>query len=275
MIDAAANRLSDNEFYNSLQFSVETCLPLIEQIKSLSSKTKRSNVEFQKFDETLIEKLSNLCRDRLEKIFTDSTLDKIGRDTAISLVRQDVLKELISSDQYGNVNLSEAFTLVVKKHFRQSIFERSHRCDGRRFDQLRPIRCQIDLYDPLHGSALFQRGQTQVLCTVAFDALDSQFRSNEFAWRIGYKRKPFILHYEFPPYATNEIGRAYGRADRRELGHGALAEKGVEPIVPSDLPFMIRLTSEVLESNGSSSMASVCAASLALMDAGKNATIED
>jgi polyribonucleotide nucleotidyltransferase len=261
MIDASANRLSDEKFYSALEYSIECCLPIIEQIKNLSSKSKRTNIELQKFDNTLIEKISTLSYDRLLKIFTDSTLNKIARDTAITLVRQDILKE------FEDVS-PDLFSYVVKKIFRNLIFERSHRCDGRLFNQIRPINCQINLYKPLHGSALFQRGQTQVLCTVAFDALDSQYRNNDFAWRTGIKRKPFILHYEFPPYATNEIGRTYGRADRRELGHGALAEKGVEPIVPNELPFMIRLTSEVLESNGSSSMASVCAASLALMDAG-------
>ena len=269
MIDASANRLSDERFFSALQFSVECCLPIIDQIKQLSGKSKRTNIELQKYDQQLIEKLSALSFDRLLAIFTDSTLDKIARDTAITLVRQEILKEFTSNVEYASVNLTDTFGYVVKRIFRNLILERSHRCDGRAFDQLRPINCQINLYEPLHGSALFQRGQTQVLCTVAFDALDSQYRHNDFAWRTGLKRKPFILHYEFPPYATNEIGRNYGRADRRELGHGALAEKGVEPIVPPELPFMIRLTSEVLESNGSSSMASVCAASLALMDAGK------
>lgn len=269
MIDASANRLSDEKFFSALEFSVENCLPIIEQIKSLSAKPKRTNVELQKFDNALVEKISTLCYDRISKIFTDFSLDKIARDTAITAVRQDVINAIASNEQTLPNNLPDTFTYVVKKIFRNLIFEKSHRCDGRSFDQLRPISCKINLYEPLHGSALFQRGQTQVLCTVAFDALDSQYRNNEVAWRTGYKRKPFILHYEFPPYATNEIGRAYGRADRRELGHGALAEKAVEPIVPNELPFMIRLTSEVLESNGSSSMATVCGASLALMDAGK------
>ncbi|CAF2787168.1 unnamed protein product [Rotaria sp. Silwood2] len=268
MIDASANRLSDEKFFSALEYSIECCLPIIDQIKNLSNKTKRTNIELQKFDNTLVDKITILCYDRILKVFTNFTLDKIARDTAITAIRQDILNELLLKEEISLTNLSDTFTYVVKKIFRNLIFEKSHRCDGRSFDQLRSINCKINLYQPLHGSALFQRGQTQVLCTVAFDALDSQYRNNDFVWRTGYKRKPFILHYEFPPYATNEIGRAYGRADRRELGHGALAEKAVEPIVPNELPFMIRLTSEVLESNGSSSMATVCAASLALMEAG-------
>ena len=269
MIDASANCLSDEKFFSALAYAIECCLPVIDQINNLSGKIKRTNIELQTLDKSLIEKISTLSYDRLVKIFTDSTLDKVARDTAITLVRQDILNEITSTEDSSSLNLIDTFSYVVKRIFRNLIFEKLHRCDGRLFDQLRSINCQVNLYEPLHGSALFQRGQTQVLCTVAFDALDSQYRHNEFAWRTGIKRKPFILHYEFPPYATNETGRTYGRADRRELGHGALAEKGVEPIVPNELPFMVRLTSEVLESNGSSSMASVCAASLALMDAGK------
>lgn len=127
----------------------------------------------------------------------------------------------------------------------------------------------MDVYKPLHGSAIFQRGQTQVLCTVTFDSLESAFRGDPISQLVGdsSKDKRFLLQYEFPPYATNEISTGRGQ-NRRELGHGALAEKGLRPLIPKDFPFTIRLTSEVLESNGSSSMASVCGGSLALMDAG-------
>jgi polyribonucleotide nucleotidyltransferase len=158
MIDASANRLSDEKFFSALQFSVECCLPIIDQIKNLSSKTKRTNIELQKFDQSLIEKITTLSSDRLLKIFTDSTLDKIARDTAVNLLRQDILNELITKEHIPPINLPDTFTYVVKKIFRNLILEKSHRCDGRSFDQLRPINCQVDLYKPLHGSDLFQRG---------------------------------------------------------------------------------------------------------------------
>jgi polyribonucleotide nucleotidyltransferase len=124
------------------------------------------------------------------------------------------------------------------------------------------------MFERLHGSALFQRGQTQVLASVTFDTPDSAFRPDVIsALTSTIGRKAFMLHYEFPPFATNEIGAGRG-ANRREVGHGALAEKSLKHVVPDAFPFTIRLACEVLESNGSSSMASACAGTLALLDAG-------
>ena len=130
------------------------------------------------------------------------------------------------------------------------IFCMDFRCDGRKLSELRNISCQTDLFKPLHGSALFQRGQTQVLCTVTLDSPDSALKMDTVSiLASGVKEKNFFLHYEFPPYATNETGKA-GVTGRRELGHGALAERGLKAVVPKNYPFTIRLTSEVLESNG-------------------------
>ncbi len=152
------------------------------------------------------------------------------------------------------------------------IFDEQKRVDGRAFDALRPITCKINMYNSLHGSALFQRGQTQVLASVTFDSPDAMYRADSVAQMMSPSltnlNKNFMLHYEFPSFATNEIARIGGRADRREIGHGALAEKGVYPVFPDGYELTVRSLCEVLESNGSSSMASVCATSLALMDAG-------
>ena len=136
--------------------------------------------------------------------------------------------------------------LMAKQAVTQGI-----RVDGRKYNELRKISCEADLHKPLHGSALFQRGQTQVFCTVALDSIESVLKSDAISVLTGgVKEKNFFLHYEFPPYATNEIGRTSGAGGRRELGHGALAEKALRPVIPKDYPFTIRLTSEVLESNG-------------------------
>ena len=128
------------------------------------------------------------------------------------------------------------------------------------------------MYNSLHGSALFQRGQTQVLASITFDSPAAMYNSDSVANMMSPSltnfNKNFMLHYEFPAFATNEIGRIGGRSDRREIGHGALAEKGVYPVFPEGFDFTVRSLCEVLESNGSSSMASVCATSLALLDAG-------
>uniref|UniRef100_A0A673B418 polyribonucleotide nucleotidyltransferase n=1 Tax=Sphaeramia orbicularis TaxID=375764 RepID=A0A673B418_9TELE len=162
----------------------------------------------------------------------------------------------------------ESFNIVSKEIFRNLVLNEYRRCDGRELTALRNISCDVDLFKPLHGSALFQRGQTQVLCSVTFDSLESSVKPDIITTALsGIKDRNFMLHYEFPPYATNEIGKM-GGLNRRELGHGALAEKALRAVIPKDFPFTIRVTAEVLESNGSSSMASACGGSLALMDAG-------
>lgn len=120
------------------------------------------------------------------------------------------------------------------------VIDSNIRCDGRGLEDFRPITCETDLYKVLHGSALFQRGQTQVMATVTFDSTQSAFRADPVTVLMGApQRKTFMLNYEFPPYATNEIGSGRG-ANRRELGHGALAEKALRPVVPDNFPFTIR-----------------------------------
>lgn len=195
----------------------------------------------------------------------------MSRDVAIQAIQTDAIEQL--KEKYGqDFNQSlimDAMHNNLKNIYSEIVFKTDKRCDGRLASELRPISCQIDLYKPLHGSALFQRGQTQVLCSLTFDSLDSAWKSDPISVLAGgVKEKNFMLHYEFPQYATNDIGRS--TIGRREIGHGALAERAIRPVVPNDNPFTIRLSCEVLESNGSSSMASVCAGSLALMDAGVN-----
>jgi len=203
-------------------------------------------------------------------VFTNYEHNKLSRDQELEAIRQDAmekLKENFTEESYSL--LSDAYHNVLKNIYAELVVQTEKRCDGRLLTELRPISCEINLFKPLHGSALFQRGQTQVMCTVSFDSLDAAWRSDPISVITGgIKEKNFMLHYEFPQYATNDIGRNV--VGRREIGHGALAEKAIRPVVPHEFPFTMRLSCEVLESNGSSSMASVCAGSLALMDAGVN-----
>ncbi|XP_046971467.1 polyribonucleotide nucleotidyltransferase 1, mitochondrial isoform X2 [Vanessa cardui] len=203
---------------------------------------------------------------KIREILSDFSHDKTSRDHAVSELRQTVLNQL--RDTEADVALlQDSFNANLRQIFRDMIFETDVRCDGRGLDDLRKISCEVGLYEPLHGSAVFQRGQTQVLCTVAFDSPDSALKMDTLTMiTSGIKEKNFFLHYEFPSYATGEVGRA-GGPGRREAGHGALAERGLLPVVPPQ-GCALRLTAEVLESNGSSSMASVCAGALALLDAG-------
>ncbi|XP_037711759.1 polyribonucleotide nucleotidyltransferase 1, mitochondrial [Drosophila subpulchrella] len=242
----------------------------IERLQKAYGRQKREVESAAEVDPDLEQAVKSMCEMRLREIFQDSQHDKISRDNAVNEVRSNVIDKVWSSfPDTEPSQIGELFNQASRSIFRELIFERGLRCDGREYDQLRNISCQVDMYKPLHGSALFQRGQTQVFCTVSLDSPESAMKLDSLAALEsgGLKAKNFMLHYEFPPYATGEVGRI-GPVGRRELGHGALAERSLLPTLPNDYPFTVRLTSEVLESNGSSSMASVCGGSLALMDAG-------
>lgn len=271
MIEANADCVLQPEFLKAIKVGVKECQNVVSAITKFRKEAGKEKRKFEPvtIPEEIIDAARSLSEIRIRDIFTDYSLDKIQRDTAIQAIRTDVIEKLKESftGVEGGV-LSEAFNKCSKQIFRSLILTNKTRCDGRGVTQLRNISCEVDLYKPLHGSAIFQRGQTQVFCTVAFDSIDSALKSDPVSVITGgMKEKNFFLHYEFPPYATNETGRT-GSYGRRELGHGALAEKGLRPVLPKDFPFTVRLTSEVLESNGSSSMATICGGSLALMDAG-------
>nr|XP_023023787.1 polyribonucleotide nucleotidyltransferase 1, mitochondrial [Leptinotarsa decemlineata] len=241
----------------------------IERMQKAYGKPKRQLDIPVEVSQEITEALRSFSEMRVREIFKNYNLDKISRDNALSDVRTDVLDKIrINFPDSDSSLVADNYNKMVKQIFRDLVFEERKRCDGREFDEVRDISCKVNLYKPLHGSALFQRGQTQVFCTVTLDSHDSALKLDPLSvLTSGVKEKNFFLHYEFPPFATKETGRM-GPIGRREMGHGALAEKGLTPTVPDNFPFTIRLTSEVLESNGSSSMASVCGGSLALMDAG-------
>lgn len=254
---------------------VQVIIAQIERMRrdlpNIKPKREQVVVEGKKLKITpeIIEAIETMSTSRLKEIFSNANHDKLSRDNALNLVRQEVSSSVWSSfPDYDFAEISEEMNKFVITCFRNTYLEDNIRCDGRDFDGLRNITCDVDMFQPLHGSALYTRGQTQVLCTVTLDSKESALKLDSLAaLETGVKEKSFFLHYEFPPYATGEIGRI-GLVNRRELGHGALAEKALVPIIPTNSPFTIRLNSEVLESNGSSSMATVCAGSMALMDAG-------
>ncbi|XP_068893195.1 polyribonucleotide nucleotidyltransferase 1, mitochondrial [Tenebrio molitor] len=272
MLEGHASSILQQDLLKAIKMGTKETQHVINGIEKLQKSFGKTKREFEppvEASEEVNEAVRSLSEMRIRKIFTDYSHDKLSRDNALTGVRTDVTEKIRSSfpDLDPNV-LGETYNKFVKQVFRDLIFEEEKRCDGREFDQLRNIECKVNLYGPLHGSAMFQRGQTQVFCTVTLDSHDSAMKLDPMAMLIsGVKEKNFFLHYEFPPFATKETGRI-GPIGRREIGHGALAEKGLMSSIPDDFPFTIRLTSEVLESNGSSSMASVCGGTLALMDAG-------
>ncbi|XP_006784041.1 polyribonucleotide nucleotidyltransferase 1, mitochondrial [Neolamprologus brichardi] len=272
MIEASAENVLQQDFCHAVKVGVKHTQQIIHAIQQLAREqkvTKRTPVKMFSPPTDMVEHVRRLASERIYAVFTDYTHDKISRDEAINKVRLETEEELKEKfPQAEPFEVIESFNTLSKEIFRNLVLNEYRRCDGRELTGLRNISCDVDLFKPLHGSALFQRGQTQVLCSVTFDSLESSIKTDIITTALsGIKDKNFMLHYEFPPYATNETGKM-GGLNRRELGHGALAEKALRPVIPKDFPFTIRVTAEVLESNGSSSMASACGGSLALMDAG-------
>ncbi|KAK6639552.1 hypothetical protein RUM43_007825 [Polyplax serrata] len=268
MLEGSCNILL-NGLLKVIKHGVKECQFIVKAIEQLQKKCGKPKRLFAKpeIDMQLYNEIKFLSIDGLHEIFTDESHDKLSRDNAISNLCKTVLEQV--NEKFENTNgASEMFAQICKSAFRDLIFEKNLRCDGRTLSMLRNINSEVNLFKPLHGSALFQRGQTQVLCTVALDSPNSAMRMDRISMlSSGLKEKNFFVHYEFPPFATKEVGRL-GPVGRREIGHGSLAEKALKVIVPDNFPFTIRLTSEVLESNGSSSMATVCGGTLALLDAG-------
>ncbi|XP_012873464.1 PREDICTED: polyribonucleotide nucleotidyltransferase 1, mitochondrial [Dipodomys ordii] len=272
MLEASAENILQQDFCHAVKVGVKYTQQIIQGIQQLVKEvgvTKRTPQKLSTPSPEIVKHAHKLAMEKLYTVFTDYEHDKISRDETVNKIRLDTEEQL--KEKFPDVDpyeIIESFNIVAKEVFRSIILNEYKRCDGRDLTSLRNISCEVDMFKTLHGSALFQRGQTQVLCTVTFDSLESSIKSDQIITAINeIKDKNFMLHYEFPPYATNEIGKVTG-VNRRELGHGALAEKALYPVIPKDFPFTIRVTSEVLESNGSSSMASACGGSLALMDAG-------
>ncbi|XP_073249261.1 polyribonucleotide nucleotidyltransferase 1, mitochondrial-like [Porites lutea] len=271
MVEAFANEVTSERFCEALRFAFIKCQPIIQaqlELQKQAGIVKRPFTVVATPSEVL-EAIQSILVDRLDEIFSNFTYSKQERDREMFAVRDSCVETV--QEQFPDVPanlIAEKVFAVTKSVFRRNILEKAQRCDGRQFDALRPIVCEVDIFKTLHGSSLFHRGETQVFCTATLGSLRSAKQSDATAEGVGdVREKPFILHYEFPPFCVNETGRV-GGFNRREVGHGNLAEKALEPVVPKDFPFAIRLTSQVLESNGSSSIATACAGSLALMDAG-------
>src|SRR5437762_5888702 len=196
------------------------------------------------------------------------TEGRVARAKAVEALREEVKTAILEKyPETDPFSISQAFDYVQKQAFRAGVLDKQKRMDGRGYQDLRQITCDVGVLPRAHGSAIFQRGETQALALATLAPIEEA--QNIDAYGGGVQSKRFILHYNFPPFSVGETGR-FGGASRREIGHGALAERSVEPVMPSenDFRYAIRISSEIMESNGSTSMASVCAGMLALMDAG-------
>ena len=268
MIEGAADELSEEDFIRALEFAHPFVREIIEMQKDLASaagKPKRE-VNLLNVRDDLLEIAYQVAGDRIEAaIYTSG---KIARSKAVDALRSEVQTAILAN--YADATpfeISQAFDYLQKKAFRVSILDRQKRCDGRGFFDIRPLSAEVGLLPRSHGSALFARGETQAVALATLASAEEAQMIDGYTG--GDQSKRFILHYNFPPFSVGETGR-FGGASRREIGHGALAERSIEPVIPteSEFPYAIRISSEVMESNGSTSMASVCAGVMALMDAG-------
>jgi len=268
MIEGAANELAEVEFTAALDFARDAVKPIVAAQRELAAKVgkeKRSMPLFE-VNSSILEIAYQVAGDRIESALYTS--GKVARSKAVGALRDEVSAAvLLQFPTASKFDISQAFDYLQKKAFRISILDRKQRCDGRGLHELRPLSGETGLLPRTHGSALFARGETQALGIATLAPADEAQMIDSYGG--GPDTKRFMLHYNFPPFSVGETGR-FGGQNRREIGHGALAERSIEPVVPSekDFPYAIRIVSEVMESNGSTSMASVCAGVLALMDAG-------
>ena len=268
MIEGAANELPEVEFLKALDVARDAVRLIITAQQELVAKIgkEKREVPLLSVDEALLEVAYQIAGDRIEAALYTS--GKVARSKAVGALKEEVRAAIIAKHpEATSFDISQAFDYLQKRAFRVSILDRQQRCDGRALKELRPLSSETNLLPRTHGSALFQRGETQALALVTLGTMDEGQTID--AYGGGETNKRFLLHYNFPPFSVGETGR-FGGQSRREVGHGALAERSVLPVIPSqaEFPYSIRVTSEVMESNGSTSMASVCGGVLALMDAG-------
>ena len=269
MFEGSAREISEADFNAALAFAQECCVPIIGAQKELASKVGKPKREITTttIPDEIMQEARNLVGEKMVPALL--TPGKLARENACSALATEMTAKLV--EKFGEEKITEGLVKEIvytlqKENVRRLILNENKRLDGRAFDQIRPLSSEVSVFPRAHGSAIFTRGETQA---VALATLGTSEDAQEFdAYTGGANEKQFMLHYNFPNFSVGETGRISGPG-RREIGHGALAERSIEPMLPlKDYPYAIRVTCEIMESNGSSSMASVCSGSLALMDAG-------
>ncbi len=264
MVESEAYELSEKEMLGAVKFGHEQMQKVIELIISLAEKTANEPFNFKQSDnKELVNKIKSLGEKAISKAF--SIADKQERQNTLNDIKQDVLNNL-SEEELENEELDYCFKKIESEIVRSNILKKGKRIDGRKLDKVRQIESETRFLPRTHGSALFTRGETQAIVTTTLGTGEDEQIIDALH---GEGRSKFLLHYNFPPYSVGETGRALGPG-RREIGHGKLAWRALQAVLPknSDFPYTIRIVSEITESNGSSSMATVCGASLSMMDAG-------
>ncbi len=267
MVEAGANAASEAEVLRAIDFGHDCCRKIIAGIRDLVAKAGKPKMEFTppQINKEMYDSISAQYRVEL----TDA-LDTQKHPKVESYVRVDALKKqaVEAYPEEQQADAGKAFDALKERIFRDQILNEKRRPDGRAFDEIRPISIEVGTLPRTHGSALFTRGETQALVTVTLGTKEDEQRLEPLEAGAETSKR-FMLHYNFPPFSVGEVGFLRGPG-RREIGHGALAERALSAVIPDEavFPYTMRVVSDILESNGSSSMASVCGATLSLMDAG-------
>ena len=268
MVEAGAQEVLEEEILDAIMFGHEELKKLIEFQKQITKEVGKEKMEIVLFqvEKELDERVRSICETDLKEAI--KTFDKQERQQKINVITEKVIDIFENEDASEDVlkQVKDTINDITKEEVRRLITEDKIRPDGRKINEIRPLSSKIDILPRVHGSGLFTRGQTQVLSSCTLGSI-SEYQKLDGLEEEELKR--FMHHYNFPPFSVGETGR-YGAPGRREVGHGALGERALRQVIPNedDFPYTIRLVSEVLESNGSTSQASICASSLAMMAAG-------
>tara|TARA_Y100001935_G_C17309680_1_gene514919 strand:+ start:2909 stop:4981 length:2073 start_codon:yes stop_codon:yes gene_type:complete len=265
MIESGANEISEERIIDAIGVGHDALKEGIRLQEELAAKVNKPKLQFvppQKNTE-MADKITAFLGTKISDNLKNGNKQEI--DDFLNQIKDDVIAEFVTEDADNLDEVTDLFGSIKKKQIRESIIQQKIRPDGRRTDEIRDITVDVDLLPAVHGSSLFTRGETQSLGVITLGTDGDEQNSDAFGEQVS---ESFYFHYNFPPFSVGECG--FLRTGRRELGHGQLAQRALEPVIPSkdEFPYVIRLVSEILESNGSSSMASVCSGSLSLMSSG-------
>jgi len=266
MVEGGCSEISETELLQALELAHQEINRVIEKINELVGMCGKPKMEVKKqeINPDLEKEVTQLAKSEIDQ--ANRIHEKSARQEALDKTKEKVLETLKEKYPESDNTIVNILHQLEKESVRKMILEENLRADGRKADVIRPLTCEIGVLPRTHGSALFTRGQTQSLVATTLGTKIDEQRIEDL---LGESRKSYMLHYNFPPFSVGEVRPNRGPG-RREIGHGALAERAIEPVIPKDelFPYTIRIVADILESNGSSSMATVCGGSLALMDAG-------
>jgi polyribonucleotide nucleotidyltransferase len=266
MVEGGGNMVRESDMLEAIFFGHKAMQPLLDmqvKLKEINGVPKRPFTPPQR-DNELVEKIDLQASSRIYQALTIP--EKIKRSAALGAIKSDIFGQIGEDHADRKSEINTIFNDILKKISRDVILKERRRIDNRKFDEIRPITCEVGVLPRPHGSALFTRGETQVICVLTLGSGRDEQRVETL---LGEEQRPFMLHYNFPPYSVGEV-RRIGGPSRRDIGHGGLSTRSLEKTLPpkEEFDYTIRLVSEVLESNGSSSMGTVCSGTLALMDGG-------